>query len=273
MNLFTGAHRTLTKIPCLRASVRGKSKVPIYRLFSCYSILLAVFLFSCGIEEYYFLPQIPQTNITTTGNTGAVINLPPISQYYYATNYSIFYRVYISDFLTDSSISQSQRAQINPSLASDFNALEPVANPANASAVTSSNTFRNRNFFELEFDGESISSVLPADGGRLNIVFPTARGDFPTVSFDGGQEIRLRRSSNLTSPEPRDDLSFRNTPELNSYANAVSTINADVAGRSGNSQYAYVSMYIVAVGYDNTLFTQIYSKPTHISIFKLPDSF
>ena len=236
-----------------------------YGVFQTVNILLAIFLLSCGLEEYYFLPQVSQGNITTIGNTDAVIELSPISQYYYATNYSIFYRVYISDFFTGSGITSSQRYQISSALASDFSAFESVTNPAN-SAVTSVNTFRNRNYYEIEFEGIN-NNLLPVDGGTLRIQFPTAQGDYPVVSFNDGDEIRLLRSGELISPLPADDPYFRNTPELND------VINTDVAVRSDlSAQYAYVSMYLVAVGYDNTLFTPIYSKPTHISIFKLPDT-
>jgi len=248
------------------------NKKPQYRILQIANILLAVFLFSCGLEEHYFLPQIPQENISTTGNTFASIEMPSISQYYYATYYTIFYRVYISDFLTVSSISSSQRNQISSALASDFSALESIANPANSSAVTSVNTFSNRNYYEIEFDGVVNNEILPAEGGTIRITFPTAQGGFPVVSLNNESEIRLRRSSTILSPEPRDDLFIRNTPGLNSYANATNSINADVAGRNVDTRYAYISMYIVAVGYDNTRFTPIYSKPTHIGIFKLPDA-
>jgi len=235
-----------------------------YKIFQTVNILLAVFLFSCGLEEYYYLPQVPQGNINTTGNTDAIIRLPPLSQYY-ASYYSIFYRVYISDFNTLSNIiTPGQRTQISPALASDFSALESITNPANSSAVTSVNTFSNRNYFELEFEETGNSEILPKDGGTLRIRFPTAQGFFPVVSFNDGPEIRLRRSGSLISPQPIDDPFLRNTPALNN------TVNADVAARSG--RFAYVSMYIVAVGYDNTQFIPVYSKPTHISIFKLPDT-
>jgi len=221
--------------------------------------LLAVFLFSCGIEESYFLPQVPQVNITTILNTEANIIIPPIDpSHYYATGYSIFYRIYISD--SPNSL-PNDRASISPSLVSDFNALESFTNPSSTS-VTSANTFSNRNYYELEFENDL---SLTTGGGTLRILFPNTQGEYPVVyiSIPGGQESELRRSSDVISPEPRGDLSFRNTPELNN------SINTDVSVRSGS--YAYVSMYIVAVGYNDTQFTPVYSKPTFISVFKLPD--
>lgn len=225
-----------------------------------------IVFFSCGVEEYYYLPQVP-SNIYTVMNTSATVNLPPISDdYYYAGYYVIFYRIYASNHLTQS---PSEFSLISPYLSSDYNYLLPMTNPANTSATVSSNTFKNMNFFELEFEGANPTSMLPKTGGTLWINFPTATG-YPTASLDNGENKRLLRSSQLISPEPINDLSFRNTTELRDTANANSNKNADVAGRSGEMNYAYVAMYIVAVGTHPTNFTRIYSKPTFISVFKLP---
>jgi hypothetical protein len=239
--------------------------IKIYVLF-----ISAAFL-SCGIDENYYLPQIPEGNIITALNTEAVVYLPPISddKYYYAGSYTIFYRIYISNFLTESS---TELSQISPSLASDYNFFSQITNPTNTSAITSSNTFRNRNYYEIEFEGTDIASILPKSGGTLRISFPTFLGDYPTASIDEGQEYRLSRSGQLISPEPRNDLYFRNTLELRIYENANANINADVAGRIGEMQYAYVSMYIAAVGTNPDNFMPIYSKPTHISVFRLTDA-
>jgi hypothetical protein len=106
-------------------------------------------------------------------------------------------------------------------------------------------------------------------------MFPTQQGDYPLLSINNGSEFHLYRSGSnntglsLTSPKP--DRFFRNTFELNDPDNA--TNNADVAMRTGLSQrHAYVSMYIVAFGTNPSNFTPIYGKPTHISVFKLPDN-
>jgi len=226
---------------------------------------------SCGIEEYYYLPQLPESNITRNLNTEAFIDIPPISdQYYYAGYYAIFYRIYTSNHLTTSA---SEFSQISPSLTNDYNFFYPITNPANTSSITLSNTFSSRNYFELEYEGENSQNFLPTSGGTVRIQFPTAQWGIPTASFNDGSQIPIIRSSRLISPEPRDNFTFRNTPELRDSANATSNINADVASRTGTMQYAYVSMYIVAVGTNPVNFTQVYSKPTHISVFKLPDTY
>jgi len=132
--------------------------------------------------------------------------------------------------------------------------------------------FKNRNYFQLELDGVSISNLLTTNGGIVNISFPTVQGGYPVMSVNNGPEFRLYRSKALISPQPDRDKYFRNREELSKPENAVSNINADVAGRTGLSQrYAYVSMYIVAEGINQAAFTSIYSKPTHISVFRLPE--
>jgi hypothetical protein len=236
------------------------------------TVLLAGALFiSCGIDEYYYLPQVSEGGVSVNLNTEAVINLPAISpdEYYYAVSYTIFYRIYVSNFLTSSS---TDVAQISQSLVSDYNFFSQYTNPATTTSITSMNTFKSRNYFELEFDGADIVSILPKSGGTFRIRFPTVLWGEPVALFNDGQEYRLQRSSQLISPQPRNDLSFRNTPELRSYENSNANINADVAGRTGEMQYSYVSMYIVASGVNPGNFTPIYSKPTHISVFKLPDT-
>jgi hypothetical protein len=235
-------------------------------------LLAGAFFISCGIDEYYYLPQVPESEVTINLNTEAVISLPTITQSE-AISYIIFYRIYVSNFLTSSS---ANIAQISPSLASDYNFFSQYTNPANTTSILSMNTFRNRNYFELEFEGADRESILSKSGGTLRIRFPTVLWGEPVASLNelnDGEEFSLRRSSKqLISPEPRNDLFFRNTPELRSYENSNANINADVAGRTVEMQYSYVSMYIVTYGVNPGNFNSIYSKPTHIGVFKLPDT-
>jgi hypothetical protein len=237
-------------------------------------IFSALFLFfSCGIQEYYYLPQVPESYITSSLTDSATIRIPPISQYYYATNYSIFYRIYISgENLTSVQTTSTNMNSINPDLAGDFNWFLRYTDTSSTSStsVTTLNTFKSRNYYEIELDGKAAPDVFSINGGTLSIRFPTLPGNYPAVSLNNGDEIRLRRSGELISPLPQNDLFFRNTADLNSNTNATANNNADVAGRTGITQrFAYVSMYIVARGKDG--FSSIYGKPTHINIFKLPD--
>jgi len=238
-----------------------------------YGVFLSAgaFFTTCGLEEYYYLPQVPEGNILTEFNTFATINLPSISSYYYAQNYIIFYRIYISDY-NASSISESIYSNISPSLASDYNVIWPNTDPTSTTAGTPAKTlFTSRNYFELELYQQDINNILSKNGGNITISFPTTPGDYPVLSLNNSAGYRLYRAKNLLSPEP--DKFFRNSTQLSDPSKATTNINADVAGRTGLSQsYAYVSLYIVAMGANPSLFTPIYSKPTHISVFRLPES-
>ena len=217
-------------------------------LFSFYTI-------SCGIEEYYYLPQVPESNINPTLNTEASITIPTIdrSEFYYFRNYSIFYRIYISDqeIIFDS-------INTYPSeLRSDFNAIRPYTDPTNISASTSvDQMLRNRNYYELSFEGKSIDSML-LEGKTLQIIFPTDN-QRPYAYIDEVNPTNIIRSTNGSE----NDRYFYYSESL-----VTDPKNTDVARRSG--ERAYVSMYIVATGYDSINFRTIFSKPTHINIFIL----
>ena len=247
-------------------------KQPIKRIFLFLSFFSLSALFTtCGLEEYYYLPQVPEINIITELNTQATINLPSLSGYYYAQNYKIFYRIYISDFQTSSS-ETSVFSNINSTLVSDYSAIYPNTDPTSTSMGTSAGTlFSGRNYYELELYQEDINNILSTSGGNIRILFPTAQGSFPVLSINNGPDFRLYRSSyflSINSSWNTDEKRFfRNTSDIN-----VSEY-ADVVPRTGLSQtYAYVSMYIVAYGTNPSTFTNIYSKPTHICVFRLPDN-
>ncbi|MDR1836806.1 MAG: hypothetical protein LBQ89_04015 [Treponema sp.] len=233
------------------------------------------FFLSCGIQESYYLPQVPDNNIRKIDNTAAVLNIPSINSYYFSRGYRIFYRIYISNFTTTASIiSDTDRSNISPTLASDYNILWPVADPVNTTSITNANTFISRSYFELQLEGTNdISEVLTSAGGTVNIDFLQITGTHPVLTING-KSYNLRRSTGegtrTFSPVPEDRYFFSTPVELNAFENAVSDINGDVAGRSGESENAYVSMYIVAWGSDPTSFNPVYSKPTHINIFRLP---
>jgi hypothetical protein len=232
------------------------------------AVLSALFLFlSCGIEEYYYLPQVPEGNIISQSTTNATIMLPALNpvDYHYATNYSIFYRIYISEEETTSIPDSAERNRINPALARDFNSLSSYTDTSNSSLVTNENTFRSFNYYEIKLDGEKVEVIFTKNGGTLRILFPTSSGSRPTVSLVGVKDnISLLRSSESDFYLPPAERFFINTSELNN------NDSKDVAALPSGS-HAYVSMYIAARGMDE-LFRPIYGKPTHINIFRLPDN-
>ncbi len=234
-------------------------------------------LFSCGLEEAYYLPQVSQGLISSSINT-ADINIPFIDpdDYRYANNYAIFYRIYISgQDISGTITSPSERNSISSDLERDFSAISPNTDPTNTAEVSTS-LFSTRNYFELELDGTNIKNLLSTAGGALRLDFPTAQGGIPVAEFnENGNEIRLSRSTkgnqgSINNLEP--DQFFLNTSELNDRIDTASNTNIDVAGRTVSPQFAYVSMYITLVGLNPTTFSPILGKPTHIGIFKLPNA-
>jgi len=249
-----------------------KPTIKLFFIF-CGFFASSIFLSTCGFEENYFLPQVPEINISTQLNTSATINLPSLTGFYYAQNYIIFYRIYISDFNTSSN-DTTIFSNINSSLVNDYNFIYPNTDPTSTTAgISANNLFLSRSYFELELEGVNINNMLSSSGGNIRISFPTAQGGNPVMTFNNGTVIyNLKRSGKLITPRPSDRY-FQNTSQLSDANNANSNNNADVAARSGLSQtYAYVSMYVVAAGTDPVKFTTIYSKPTHISVFRLPEN-
>jgi len=241
--------------------------IPVYILFA------GIFL-SCGLEENYYLESVPQIRITRVKNNSATINLPSLTQSY-ATHYSIFYRIYISDKNIDSEIqnSDAELGGINPSLLNDYGNILPYTDPTNTSSVNADigNLFRVRSYNELELDEADIKTKLSKNGGTVVIDFPP--NNVPTLTRNGESPIRLYRSTGGGDFTPQPDRLFFNSDDINNNNKAINTINADVAPNTtaGQPRYTYVSMYIVTVGSNLQEFNQIYSKPTYISIFKLPD--
>jgi hypothetical protein len=224
------------------------------------------FFLSCGIEEYYYLPQVPQGNIFEVHfNTEATIRLPPINrtEFYYFEHYSIYYRIYVSEDLIDI----ENRNSYTPELRGDFDAIAPFTDPTNTSASTSVDLlFRNRNYHMLRFvnsNGTYINNnTMLAPGRTIRIFFPTASGEHPVATLVGTSNENIRLCRSISMPFP--DQYFINSSVLRS-----DNRNADVARRNGT--HSFVSMYIVATGYNSETFQSIYSKPTHINFFRLPD--
>jgi hypothetical protein len=240
--------------------------------------LLFVF-FACGIEEYIYLPPVPESSVVTPSDgSRATIQLPQIdaAQFYYFTNFAIFYRIYISGTsFPSATITPSQYSMLNAALSSDYNAFLPytdVTTNAGVSAGAVGALFKNRNYWKLEIQDASIDGILEGVGQIIEIDFQSVIGRAPTLSGNGVQYV-LNRSDGEGAFSPVPDRRFLNTAELNSTANATTwKKNADVAPVSGSpsGEYAYAAMYIVAMGVDNN-FSPIYSSPTFLGVFRLPD--
>ena len=239
-------------------------------------------LLSCGLEEFLYLDYIPEMNVDIRTND-VIIRLPSSGAEGYNSyfdNFLIFYRIYMSGINPVAKVeTPQQRIDINPTLNSDYTSIYPSTDQTSTTVNTSNlaNTFFSRRYYLLTLEDEDINSVL-SDGslGReLQISFSSVAGEQPTLSLDGGTPYVLQRAVEgpgiIFSPKP-DNLYFLNHPDLYDSANATIEINADVAFRTLNNpptRYTYISMYIAATG--RSYLTTLYSQPTFIGIFKLPE--
>jgi hypothetical protein len=222
--------------------------------------------------------QVGSINVRLTEE--ATLRLPPpnSSEASYFTNFSIFYRIYISGVLESAEINSPELMRnISSSLYSDYNSIYPStsSNSNNAVNTSAASLFSARRYYELELAGENINSFLGtnAQDKVLVINFPPQPGSIPSLTLDGNTRT-LWRSTGEGTFSPRPDRYFVNSSGLNDGDNAIPTINADVAanqtGISG-PRYTYVSMYIVKVGRDSNTLSNIYSAPTFIGVLRLPD--
>ena len=249
-------------------------------------IILVISLFSlhsCGLEAFYFIDYIPDTDVTMTDNTSARIRLPSSSAEGYSsyfTNFVIFYRIYISGEAFSGLIDSSNRNQVNSALNSDFQGLYSMTDKTSTTVNTASleKTFTDRKYFRLTLQEDSIDSVLGGGslGKTLDIRFSPVNGEKPVLLLNNSTYTLRRAVSGPGlnfNPVP-DNRYFLNHPDLYNTANVTNEKNADVATNSSTNpelKYTYVSMYIFAIGKE--YLTTIYSQPTHIGIFRLPEAF
>jgi len=217
----------------------------------------------------------------------------------YFTHFEIYYRIYISAVPPSGSgliNTSTLMSNVNSALNSDYQGLLYLTNKTSTSSNPSNleTTFSNRKYFKLTLKEDNIDSVLSTDppsgrpdsrGKILEIDFyHTISGDvIPVLTLSTPPGIipivsntyTLQRATsgpglNFT-PKPNRD--FFNHSELYDDNNVSKLINEDVAapnaGIPATPRYTYVSMYIFAVG--RHYITTIYSQPTHINIFCLPD--
>jgi len=255
-------------------------------LSACFFSLFC--LLSCGLESFYYIDNIPYSDINTT--VSATITLPSSGDEGYGnyfTNFIIFYRIYISDIQESGRIAEAATNNVNnkllnTALNSDFASLYPITDKTSTTVSTANleNTFLTRKYFKLELENADIVRVLGSGslGRRLTIFFTGETGKKPTLTLDNDVPINLLRDStsignNASSVMRR--RNFLNHPDLYNPANAVAEVNADVARDSKTNadfRYTYVSMYIAATGKSYELPPRsIYSQPTFIGVFRLAD--
>jgi hypothetical protein len=217
-------------------------------------------------------------------NTTAYIRLP--SEPYYFRYFIIYYRIYISDFLVDT-VGTGMLLQINPALYNDYNFFYPYTNTESTVAPTNvGSIFSGRKYFPLELESGSIDSVLSiAGGGNITLDFAAdaqfrpslIMGDIRVPPAQPYRRYQLSRNRSNENHPYADNSTFVNSDDVNNgdhVSSDSSNVNQDVQrnDQSSGQKYTYVSMYIVAHGLDDSNFTNIYSIPTFIGIFRLPNN-
>jgi hypothetical protein len=242
---------------------------------------------SCGIETYKYLDPVYPEGISMLLNTTAYLSLPG-GQPGYFRYFTIYYRIYISDLPVSGVVDTGILAQINPALYADYNYFYSYTNTTSTVVPTTMGTiFSGRKYFPLELENNPpIESVLGSGGGPITLDF-AANAQFKPALIMG--DIRNEQPG---SPYTRRQLSRNTKNDNNPYANNYFFINSDDVNNGDHitsdssrinqdvqnsaqsisgPKYTYVSMYILSYGLDDSNFTNIYSIPTFIGIFRLPD--
>jgi len=238
--------------------------------------LLSTFSWACGIEDIPFIDPIPQGNVTQTMNNRAVVRIPADSPGATFTNFAVFYRIYVSDTPQASTTTTSIFSTINPILASDYNNFKNYIDSTTQVNVDMDRVFQNRKYryLVLQDPNTSISAVLSESSFGQSLVFDFTSSKKPTMTL-GNNTYILWRSDGGGLFNPMPDRYFINSNELSSPDNINDQINADVANKAdipeGGMRYTYAAMFIVAVGFNPSTYSNIYSTPSLIHVFLLPD--
>jgi len=228
---------------------------------------------SCGIEDYPFINPIPQSNITQEMNNRAVVRIPNTYSGTPFSHFAVFYRIYVSDIPQASTTSPTSYQAINSTLASDYNSFSSYIDSTTQVNVNMDSLFSGRGYKYLSLMNNNINVVLSSSSLGNTLQFDFSSSKAPTMTLGSSSYILWRAEGSGYTPQP--DRYFINKEELWKSENINSTTNADVVNKSGITDgvrhYTYAAMFIAAVGIDPTTQNFIYSTPSRIHVFQLPD--
>jgi len=248
--------------------LRNKKKIVL-------TFLLPIFLWACGIEDIPYIDPIPQGNVTQVMNNRAVVRIPGSSPGTTFTNFAVFYRIYVSD-IPQASTTVNSYSAINSTLASDYNYFSGYIDSTTQINVNMETLFQNRGYkyLVLEDPNTNINSVLSESSLGQSLVFDFSSSKRPTITL-GNNTYVLWRSDGGGLFNPMPDRYFINSNELSVTENINSQTNADVVNKAnipdGVRRYTYAAMFIVAVGVNPSSYSNIYSTPSLVHVFMLPD--
>ena len=237
--------------------------------------LSSLLLWSCGLEDIPYIDPIPQGNITQAMNNRAIVRIPVDSPGATFTNFAVFYRIYVSNALLQATTIDSY-SSINATLVSDYNNFKNYIDSTTQVNADMDSVFQGRGYkyIGLEDANNNINTVLSETSLGQSLVFDFSSFKKPTMSL-GNSTYVLWRSNGGGLFSPRPDRYFVNNRELWNPENISSQINADVVNNANltntDRRYTYAAMFIVAVGIDPASYSNIYSTPSLIHVFLLPD--
>ena len=236
-------------------------------------VFCSLFLWSCGIEDYPFINPIPQGNIIQVMNNRAVVRIPGDSPGNTFTNFAIFYRIYVSD-IPQASTTVNSYSAINSTLASDYNSFRTYIDSTTQVNNNMDSLFQGKGYKYLGLQDDNINTVLSFSALGQSLTFDFSSAKLPNLTVGNSTYVLWRSNGGgLFSPKP--DRYFVNSRELWNPENISNQINADVVNKTGipdgGMRYTYAAMFIVAVGINPASYSNIYSTPSLIHVFQIPD--
>jgi hypothetical protein len=226
-------------------------------------LALPSFFISCGIDDEPYLEPIDPSSVNRS-LTNATVSVSLSGEEAYSPAFLLYYKIYISSVNESGTITSADMSRINATLGSDYSGINTYT-PLNTTnrPVFTPTVFSNRNFYAM-FVG---SSETLSGQGNVTINFENQSSN-PSLLLNADAAQTLSRSSGGGSftPLPKDNLNFRNFTELRD------TVNRDVAQGSGGD-YSYCAVYIIKRGVNSQTLSAIYSAPTFIAVFRLPDRY
>ena len=252
-------------------------------------VILAFLITSCGLDDYVYIYPVNQGNIVQHSSDRATVPINSDNGTVHGfSNYIIFYRIYISEDLFLSTISDNFN-NINPLLLSNHNSIRPLIGSETFGNRNLEAIFRDLGFYFVEVQGASIdnilgTSVLPPGNQTTFLEFDFGHEGDPNMTIihpgSGSSSYTLFRSSGGGSftTRPLGDRTFNDSTDLKNREYINNDVNADVADLRRNNvlvheddmRYTYAAFYIAAVGIDATTYTSIFSTPSLINVFLLP---
>ncbi|MDR0640022.1 MAG: hypothetical protein LBG27_14185 [Spirochaetaceae bacterium] len=226
---------------------------------------------ACGIDDEPYLSPVSPSAVVVTSNTSARIGgMSTSGESDYSPNYLLYYKIYISHMSVTSTISPEGMSGINSTLNSDYSAILPYTT-LNTSTIQvfTPTVFSNRNFYPIRIGSTETASSETFSANSIMIDFSNVNDNtLPSLTNGGSSTLWRSTGGGAFTPLPLDNRRFRNFGELSN------TQNRDVAQGSGSgTNYSYCAVYIIKRGVNPNTLTAIYSAPTFIAVFRLPDSY